>query len=739
MDYGPGMVLRRRPVHTTGRAIAAAAVLLAGALAVVPAATGSSAAAAPRTQVVACIYDSAQGSGPWAHTIGVSGNGRRGAKVTRSLAEGMVPLGLDHGGGERSYAWTPATRPLTRAALAQVRRRHLDAAYFRGTDKNARRLAAKIRQRVADCPEEGLILVGYSQGALVVRAALARIAKRDDGADLLDHVGAVLLVGDPAARRSEDVRRYGVKRQDGPVRGARLPTVLTKRDLVASWCRSADALCSTSRVAARRAVRAHRGYQLPAGGSSPGRRAADYLTGPINDPVLVPVPHEGPDFVRGEQVSGWRVLERLSGAAAELRLDRDLTAPTWMTVADDLSLSGTAQSGSSTDVFLGLGFHHRRFAPATHRFWESSLDVYPVRAAKPGVRLVSHGVGGARPNGHSFAADISADGQTVVFVSAATNLVAGDTDGQPNVFAWDRATDTITRVSEGLGTTSSAANLWPHVSADGRMVSWLSGADHPSLGDNDGRTDAYLHDRHNDTTQLASPGVAGTVSAATLADDGSTVYLREGAGAVESTADTVRTWAVGGAATTALTPPTNGGWLPAGAGGEALVISANGRYALARIGSAHVSWDLVGGAAVASCPLATSGPGGGAISDDGQTFTGGWSDANGITHRRSLTCDHGTSLVPDDRTPTVDLSSDGRYLSWVRDSVGDPIMVLDLDSTPGESAVYTAHSATSSLASAASADAQAVVFDGSAFNVVETPASQRGIREIYLWDRTVSP
>jgi Tol biopolymer transport system component len=59
---------------------------------------------------------------------------------------------------------------------------------------------------------------------------------------------------------------------------------------------------------------------------------------------------------------------------------------------------------------------------------------------------VSTGLGGSEPDGPSFTAAISGDGSTVVFASAAENLVPGDTNGAVDVFAFDRATGSIRRL-----------------------------------------------------------------------------------------------------------------------------------------------------------------------------------------------------------------------------------------------------------------------------------------------------
>lgn len=69
-------------------------------------------------------------------------------------------------------------------------------------------------------------------------------------------------------------------------------------------------------------------------------------------------------------------------------------------------------------------------------------DVY-VRDLRAGsLRPISITADGATADGPSFAGDLSPDGRHALFESRATDLVPGDTNGQPDVFAWDEAGDT---------------------------------------------------------------------------------------------------------------------------------------------------------------------------------------------------------------------------------------------------------------------------------------------------------
>ena len=120
---------------------------------------------------------------------------------------------------------------------------------------------------------------------------------------------------------------------------------------------------------------------------------------------------------------------------------------------------------------------------------------------------VSVGSGGAEGNGGSGSPAISADGRWVAFASNASNLVAGDTNGVTDVFLYHRQTGTTTRVSKGAaGAQGNADSENPAVSADGRWVAFDSSASNLVAGDTNGRADVFLYDRQTDTTTRVTEG-----------------------------------------------------------------------------------------------------------------------------------------------------------------------------------------------------------------------------------------
>ncbi len=123
--------------------------------------------------------------------------------------------------------------------------------------------------------------------------------------------------------------------------------------------------------------------------------------------------------------------------------------------------------------------------------------------------LVSVDVSGTGAgNGASSGAVISPDGSKVAFVSAASNLVAGDGNGAQDVFVRDLAAGTTSLVSVNATGTGSGngASSQPSFSADGTKVLFTSLAS--DLGPTDtngtGARNVYIRDLAAGTTQLVS-------------------------------------------------------------------------------------------------------------------------------------------------------------------------------------------------------------------------------------------
>jgi Tol biopolymer transport system component len=134
--------------------------------------------------------------------------------------------------------------------------------------------------------------------------------------------------------------------------------------------------------------------------------------------------------------------------------------------------------------------------------------------------LVSRGIGGTAANAASRYASISADGRWIAFFSDASNLIANDTNGAPDIFVADANNlasppERISVAGAGDQINGPSRPLSPNaVSADGRYV--VFAVDTPvSIDGSNPNTleDVFLRDRQNGTTSLISKRTDGQPSA----------------------------------------------------------------------------------------------------------------------------------------------------------------------------------------------------------------------------------
>ena len=148
-----------------------------------------------------------------------------------------------------------------------------------------------------------------------------------------------------------------------------------------------------------------------------------------------------------------------------------------------------------------------------------SSDVF-LRDTRTGTTTrVSTGPDGVEANDSSNEPSISGDGRYVVFNSAATNLVPGDTNGHEDVFILDRSSGVVERVSVGAsGEEANGSSYQGSPSDDGRFVVFHSSADNLAPGDYNSDCDIYLRDRATGSTRLVSRGYDGLAGAGNSTD-----------------------------------------------------------------------------------------------------------------------------------------------------------------------------------------------------------------------------
>jgi Ca2+-binding RTX toxin-like protein len=127
------------------------------------------------------------------------------------------------------------------------------------------------------------------------------------------------------------------------------------------------------------------------------------------------------------------------------------------------------------------------------------------------LKRISTSATGAEATGPSINAQFSPDGRFVVFESAASNLVAGDTNNAIDIFLKDLATGAISRVSTtAAGAQAEAASSYnAQISADGRFVVFESEASNLVAGDTNNQRDIFLKDLATGAISRVSTTAAG--------------------------------------------------------------------------------------------------------------------------------------------------------------------------------------------------------------------------------------
>lgn len=139
---------------------------------------------------------------------------------------------------------------------------------------------------------------------------------------------------------------------------------------------------------------------------------------------------------------------------------------------------------------------------------------------------VSVAADGEQSDGISFAPSFNADGRYAVFNSDATNLVAGDTNETSDVFVHDRQTGTTERVSVGsAGEQGDSGSREGSISGDGRFITFHSDATNLVAGDTNGDTDVFVHDRQTGTTERVPAPRAGEAREPVISADGRVVVF----------------------------------------------------------------------------------------------------------------------------------------------------------------------------------------------------------------------
>jgi Tol biopolymer transport system component len=196
-----------------------------------------------------------------------------------------------------------------------------------------------------------------------------------------------------------------------------------------------------------------------------------------------------------------------------------------ITVRVSVTSQGVEGNGASVSPSMSRNGRFVTFVSWASNFFSGdnqySDDIFVHDLVTATTTLVSCNTHGDPGNDSSKSPCLSADGRFVAFASAATNLVASDTNGSWDVFLRDRQTSTTTRLSvdsqgnqgnDDSGYWCSFIFCVPEgvaISDDGRFVAFGSAATNLVPGDSNGADDVFLRDV-----------IAGTTSRVSLSSQG---------------------------------------------------------------------------------------------------------------------------------------------------------------------------------------------------------------------------
>lgn len=227
-------------------AVSAAGVATLLALAIGPVAGAAAPAARGAEDATACtdvLFLGARGSGqPQAGSAddGGTGLGREVYSVSQRLARQLPG---------RTVSTRAVTYPAQGVELLVTNRN----AYFTSLELGAQSVQAALRSRATACPNERIVLSGYSQGAMVVHRALADLDRSGDpvARQILSRTDGVVLISDGDRRRRDRATDYGTAgrsqgvgyalRPESGARGTKLPAGMKSR--IHSVCLDLDVVC----------------------------------------------------------------------------------------------------------------------------------------------------------------------------------------------------------------------------------------------------------------------------------------------------------------------------------------------------------------------------------------------------------------------------------------------------------------------------------------------------------------
>jgi len=162
---------------------------------------------------------------------------------------------------------------------------------------------------------------------------------------------------------------------------------------------------------------------------------------------------------------------------------------------------------SANGKFVAFYTYASNFTPNDNNYKE---DVFLCDRTAGTIRCLSLNPSGATGDNHSHDCQLSADGRFVLFRSSATDLVANDNNGYPDLFLYDRTSDALSIVSiNSSGQLADLGAIRGSISADGRFIVFSSRSTNLVSGSTNIHLDLFVHNRETGQTKLITRNTNG--------------------------------------------------------------------------------------------------------------------------------------------------------------------------------------------------------------------------------------
>ncbi|KAK6348060.1 hypothetical protein TWF718_005879 [Orbilia javanica] len=127
--------------------------------------------------------------------------------------------------------------------------------YAQSAATGAEALKQLVSKQAKECPNQKIVLMGYSQGAQVVGDAISGGGYGQMGElipgmpkELVDRITAIVLMGDPRHMACEEYHHGTARKEDGdgvfPRSPEQMEILNSHKDKISSYCNRKDALCA---------------------------------------------------------------------------------------------------------------------------------------------------------------------------------------------------------------------------------------------------------------------------------------------------------------------------------------------------------------------------------------------------------------------------------------------------------------------------------------------------------------